>query len=478
MPFPNFHAARVKSPDLFEKESFRTKNIKSGIDIIIGRLKGQTTTTTQAYRFNKDKFTSQEAKDWLKENEIKFISFEKAKEIEAFLHDVCLVSKRISSFQQSEILELIPEDILKKIKTNDNNPFFQMFSLCHEGISQPTILGEKEKSEPIFWSKKAIQSIKNILVNGVKLFVGHNEDNSIEKRESIGEIIHSFQKEMEGKLHHIIIAYHNNEQKEKAKKCDICSQEAIWNFFKSTGRLMADKIEKLTGVALGNSSREKPAFSGARRLGFVQAFEQEQQKVINNQHKGEFMPSETSSLSFEQWKKMKKDFHVHAWQLFTKEELESDREFGKYFDELRTLKEQNEELKQKTKKQDELIKIEKDKYGNELKGLQKQIYQSSAKKRLSKIIDENNLTDRIKVFVEKSYDIQKENLEDLSDEGLKNFADSQVKTYQNVVSVIDFKEPTPSGHGDDKEKDEKDEKDVTKKENNEYLKDDFNLDDD
>lgn len=78
MPYPNEHAARVREPGDFQEDSFRRKNIETGIDIIIGRLKGKTTTTTQAYRFKKSKFTADQAKKWLKDHNIKYIKFEAA----------------------------------------------------------------------------------------------------------------------------------------------------------------------------------------------------------------------------------------------------------------------------------------------------------------------------------------------------------------------------------------------------------------
>lgn len=76
MPYPNEYAARIKNPGLFEKDSFRRKTIKPGIDIIIGRLKGESSMSTQAYRFDKKKFTAQTAKAWLSKNKIPYISFE------------------------------------------------------------------------------------------------------------------------------------------------------------------------------------------------------------------------------------------------------------------------------------------------------------------------------------------------------------------------------------------------------------------
>ena len=77
-PYPNEHSCRVKEPSLFDPKSFRRKNIADGIDIILGKLKGKTTMTTQAYRFKKDKFTIAQAKKWLKDHDVKCIKFEPA----------------------------------------------------------------------------------------------------------------------------------------------------------------------------------------------------------------------------------------------------------------------------------------------------------------------------------------------------------------------------------------------------------------
>lgn len=79
MPYPTEHAARIKSPDSFVPKSFRSKEIDSGIRIIIGKLKdGSGSMVTQAYRFSAEKFTSQEAKDWLKKHDISYLKFESA----------------------------------------------------------------------------------------------------------------------------------------------------------------------------------------------------------------------------------------------------------------------------------------------------------------------------------------------------------------------------------------------------------------
>jgi hypothetical protein len=79
VPYPSEHAARVKNPDDFEKDSFRRKDIAPGIAIIIGKEKnGNGSMVTQAYRFEKTKFTEAEAKKWLEDHKVKYISFEPA----------------------------------------------------------------------------------------------------------------------------------------------------------------------------------------------------------------------------------------------------------------------------------------------------------------------------------------------------------------------------------------------------------------
>lgn len=78
MPFKNEHAARIINPEKFEEDTFRSIKIFPGIRIIMGKLKGQNTMTTQTYRFDAEKFTTKQAKEWLKSHKVNNISFEEA----------------------------------------------------------------------------------------------------------------------------------------------------------------------------------------------------------------------------------------------------------------------------------------------------------------------------------------------------------------------------------------------------------------
>ena len=93
MPYPNEHSARLKDPDDFAADSFRRKadgtiygkiKVPGTIDVIWGKLKGKDAPDDQpipqALRFPTKDWTASEAKAWLEENKIKYVSFEPAEE--------------------------------------------------------------------------------------------------------------------------------------------------------------------------------------------------------------------------------------------------------------------------------------------------------------------------------------------------------------------------------------------------------------
>jgi len=60
---------RVKDPEGFQDGSFKTIDITKGIKAVIGRLKGEKTTTVQSVIFSKDEFkTLDKAKKWLSDH--------------------------------------------------------------------------------------------------------------------------------------------------------------------------------------------------------------------------------------------------------------------------------------------------------------------------------------------------------------------------------------------------------------------------
>ena len=316
MPYKNEHAARIKPPGQYER--FTRKKITDGVDAILGIKDDKS--EIQSYRFDKSIFSVDQAREWLKKNNIKFMTFEKS--IDALNSSPIFLSvKRVEAFSQVDILKNISKDVLEKIKAKDPHPFFQAYSICHEGVSTPTVLEDNE-SKPIRWTRKAVQSIKRIFTQGVKFFLGHNVDNSTDNRRVLGEVVGDFQKEIDGKLHHVVISYHPPEVKNEVKKYDICSQEAIWNFFDNAGKMVADSIEKLTGIALANSEIDSPAFAGAKRLGYIQAFNTIQGGGPGSGRKPEGKNKDNSSKSNDPLDDLLGDLEDAPEEIITKENIQ------------------------------------------------------------------------------------------------------------------------------------------------------------
>jgi len=119
MPYPNFHAARMVNPDNFESIVV-LQTLPDGIMLYGGKLKGETSSTVQAYRFPKDKFTAVEAKDWLEKHDLKSISFEEASdkkdEADQFIEDQDDVFQRIDQIDWPHEDALFTEGLVEKFK--------------------------------------------------------------------------------------------------------------------------------------------------------------------------------------------------------------------------------------------------------------------------------------------------------------------------------------------------------------------------
>jgi len=96
-PYPNEHSARLQDPD--GSDRFRRKadgklynsiKVPATIDIVWGHLKDgeDDDWAAQALRFPTKDWTEAEAKAWLKDNKVKYIEFEPAKEPEKSTPDV------------------------------------------------------------------------------------------------------------------------------------------------------------------------------------------------------------------------------------------------------------------------------------------------------------------------------------------------------------------------------------------------------
>ncbi len=75
-PYPNEHAARVRDPDQYSEFRRINDELGNGIHIIVGY--NSEGSEIQAIRFDSDKWTAQEAREWLSENDWEVLEFEPA----------------------------------------------------------------------------------------------------------------------------------------------------------------------------------------------------------------------------------------------------------------------------------------------------------------------------------------------------------------------------------------------------------------
>lgn len=243
-----------------------------------------------------------------------------------------------------------------------------------------------------------IRQLAEKIQAGIKFFIGHKETNSQKNRESVGEILSSFVKEIGGRLVNVIIGHFPN--KEKVENMDVCSMEA--DIYTDEENIVGD-INDISGIALGNSNKENPAFPGALKLNTVQCFDTKQGEKI---------------MTFEEIKKAIHDMNIHPWQIFSMDDIKNDREFSKIFTENTTLK------------------IEKDKHEKDYKKLKdesdgaiKKIAIGEASTQLDKLMKEG-YTDKQREFIKKRFnptvleDLSKENLEKHLEKEKKEFAET------------------------------------------------------
>jgi hypothetical protein len=331
--------------------------------------------------------------------------------------------KKVQALSHDEVLGLVPRKTLKKIKEKDEHPFFQAFSLIHEGVSSPKLIGESNR-QPITWTRRAIQSLKKVVTKGVRLFLGHNQDNSTKNRRPLGIVVADTQKEIDGKLHHVVVLYHNQRQVQAAKNIDIVSHEGEWTFFEKAGMIFANAIEKLTGIAGMNSDMATPAFEGAKRLAMVQAMSDDTEPTGTTPEKtktGDVM--DITTVPFDDLKKEIERRNTFPHQLFDLEKMKQDRVLSNIFRENETLKKTNEEQTKAL----ESVTAEKEKIRAEQLVL-------TAKPRLEKLLDDKKATDKQKTFILKKF--EKTNLDDASDESLQGLIDSNLEEYKELANLF------------------------------------------
>ena len=158
MPFENEHACRLKDPNAFKKGSFRrTKRKHEGktYSIIMGRLKGETTMTEQAYRYGKDTWSASQARTHCKDHEG---SFEAAKK------EASSMKKQNDDIERREL----PLSEFR-IERRDDGPTKFIGYVARFNILSEDLFGFKEMINPGAFAE-------TIEKDDVRMLFNHNRD--------------------------------------------------------------------------------------------------------------------------------------------------------------------------------------------------------------------------------------------------------------------------------------------------------------
>jgi HK97 family phage major capsid protein len=122
-PYPNEHAARITDPKLYDEFKRTNDKFGPGIDAIWGIKEGEI--SLQGIRFDKNKYTVDEAKKWLKDNDYTPIKFEPATEgrtmdqvieapevideiVEEVIEDIVELRKELEVLHRAMAVEMSP----------------------------------------------------------------------------------------------------------------------------------------------------------------------------------------------------------------------------------------------------------------------------------------------------------------------------------------------------------------------------------
>jgi hypothetical protein len=177
---------------------------------------------------------------------------------------------KLEAMSEEDVLDLVPPRIMASIKRDDKRPIFKAFVIGQEGEAKPRIVGIGQKLQ--HWFTSAIQALEDKLKIGESVFNLHAKTNAHEGRKPIGEVVGKALRKVKDKLSAIAVTYIYPPYQDL--KLDVASVEANVLIPEEAPDHQVEDVDVLdvTGIALGNSDINKPAFPGATLLAQLQAF--------------------------------------------------------------------------------------------------------------------------------------------------------------------------------------------------------------
>jgi len=357
---------------------------------------------------------------------------------------------KIQNMAREDILKLIPKDIQEEIKKKDPNPLYRVYSIAHEGLIKGIQVGLGQTIRK--YVKSAIMKIYEKLVRGIKIFHGHNKDNSHEGREPIGEVVSRKIDEWRNRLTAYAVMWIYPEFRDLP--LDVASIEAdLLIDPKNDDEIKGTNVSDITGIALGNSAAGwMPGFEGAELVGKVQAFISQA-----NSNLGDAM----EKITIDELKTLVKEEKIKPSDVFGVEVLTDDPAVVGFIDtekkravsgEYAHRKRQEEAFDEKRKELEDFLR----KKDEEISGLKLSAAKSKVGPLFEKIKLERKLDERQVKYIQPALDrFEPKEIANIEKE-LDAYVDEHVKEYSRVAKdVFGLSETKPDKKGGAEPADEK-----------------------
>lgn len=365
----------------------------------------------------------------------------------------------IQSFAKEDVMKNVPAAVLEEIKKADPNPEFRTYVIGHEGTAHAMELGFAGKVKKAFrYVTDMVRSLAVKIESRLPIFNRHINVNTSAGREQIGEVVNTTLQNIGERLSALATMYIYPKFRELP--LDIASIEAEIEYVDG-GNGSADVIDirKVTGIALGDSRTDSPAFPGATLLGVVQAF--------SPKAKEEEMTKEEIIAAI-------KELGLKITDVFSADDIVSSEPAKKA---KQTEYEHAKRIEKKLgEERDRVIELTKelDVVNGKVKTLNEQVSQSRVKGLYDTALPNRKFDDREKAFIEKRIGTFKS---DKDGEELKaefdKFLDKQMDDYIEHAKLfgIEIKkgEDGKDKAGDPPQDGKGDGKDLTDPKNNDFI---------
>ena len=332
---------------------------------------------------------------------------------------------------EQELAAMVSPRVLEGIRVKDPHPRINAYVIGHEGVADVMVNGLRT---PVTWLRRAIEWINEKVQLFIPAYMGHGApgDNTEQGRQAVGEIVGKKLTEIGDKMSTVLAVYIFPAFRDTV--LDVASIEADVTFERDGDEVHPVAVDRVTGIALGNSKLSRPGFPGATLIGALQAF----------------ADGSGNMQTVEEVRVAVKALGIKPSDLFKVDEIVVDgKVLDKIKDEKADLFNQNARLKDKVGElQGELTKTT-EKYEADVKVLKSANILSKTPDLAKTIMLERKLSDKAQVYISKQLKRFKSDVaeEDKLKVELNKFIDDAQGEYKEFLKDMGLPEDKPAGDG-------------------------------